>query len=345
MKKLVLKSNLKGVFDMRSRIVKLNREIYFHSYAATGGYEEMRGPLGKFFDHCDETNKFQQKTWEMAEGEMARLALNIALDKGDISHEEVDFAVAGDLQNQCVATSLGLSSFSIPYLGVYGACSTCTESLLIASALLQSENFFIAAAVTSSHNSAAERQFRSPLEYGGQRTGTAQWTATAAGAFILSKEGAGAAITEFMIGKMVSGETTDASNMGGAMAFAAANTIIDYYRLGDNNFDAIITGDLGKVGSAILRDILDKEDKSLAKKHIDCGLLLYDDKIQDAHSGASGCGTSASVLASYFLPKIQSGEIKNALFISTGALMSPSSVLQKNSIYGIAPLIKISHKP
>jgi stage V sporulation protein AD len=330
---------------MKNRIVKLNREIYFHSYAATGGFEEMRGPLGKLFDHCDETNKFQQKTWEMAEGEMARLALNIALDKGNISHEDVDFVVAGDLQNQCVATSIGLSSFSIPYLGVYGACSTCTESLLISSAILQSDNLSMAAAVTSSHNSAAERQFRSPLEYGGQRTGTAQWTATAAGAFILSKEGSGAAITEFMIGKMVSGETTDASNMGGAMAFAAANTIIDYYRLGDKSFDVIITGDLGKVGSNILRDILDKEDPSLAKEHIDCGLLLYDDTIQDAHSGASGCGTSASVLATYFLPKIKSGEIKSALLISTGALMNPSSVLQKNPIYGIAPLIKICHKP
>lgn len=330
---------------MKRRIVKLDREIYFHSYAAVGGYEELRGPLGEKFDHCDESNKFQQKTWEMAEGEMARLALNIALEKGKLSHEDVDFAVAGDLQNQCVATSIGLSSFSIPYLGIYGACSTCTEALLIGSALLQSDSFSIGAAITSSHNSAAERQFRSPLEYGGQRTGSAQWTATAAGAFILSKEGSGAAITEFMIGKTVSGETTDGSNMGGAMAFAAADTIIDYYRQSDKNFDMIITGDLGKIGSDILREILQKEDPSLPKMHTDCGLLLYDNTIQDAHSGASGCGTSASVLAAHFLPKIKSGEIKSALFLSTGALMSPSSILQKNPIYGIAPLIKIQHKP
>ena len=330
---------------MKRRIVKLDREIYFHSYAAVGGYEELRGPLGEKFDHCDESNKFQQKTWEMAEGEMARLALNIALEKGNLSHEDVDFAVAGDLQNQCVATSIGLSSFSIPYLGIYGACSTCTEALLIGSALLQSDSFSIGAAITSSHNSAAERQFRSPLEYGGQRTGSAQWTATAAGAFILSKEGSGAAITEFMIGKTVNGETTDGSNMGGAMAFAAADTIIDYYRQSDKNFDMIITGDLGKIGSDILREILQKEDPNLPKMHTDCGLLLYDNTIQDAHSGASGCGTSASVLAAHFLPKIKSGEIKSALFLSTGALMSPSSILQKNPIYGIAPLIKIQHKP
>lgn len=330
---------------MKRRIVKLDREIYFHSYAAVGGYEELRGPLGEKFDHCDESNKFQQKTWEMAEGEMARLALNIALEKGKLSHEDVDFAVAGDLQNQCVATSIGLSSFSIPYLGIYGACSTCTEALLIGSALLQSDSFSIGAAITSSHNSAAERQFRSPLEYGGQRTGSAQWTATAAGAFILSKEGSGAAITEFMIGKTVSGETTDGSNMGGAMAFAAADTIIDYYRQSDKNFDMIITGDLGKIGSDILREILQKEDPSLPKMHTDCGLLLYDNTIQDTHSGASGCGTSASVLAAHFLPKIKSGELKSVLFLSTGALMSPSSILQKNPIYGIAPLIKIQHKP
>lgn len=330
---------------MNRRIVKLDREIYFHSYAAVGGYEERRGPLGEKFDHCDESNKFQQKTWEMAEGEMARLALNIALEKGNLSHEDVDFAVAGDLQNQCVATSIGLSSFAIPYLGIYGACSTCTEALLISSALLQSNSFSLAAAVTSSHNSAAERQFRSPLEYGGQRTGSAQWTATAAGAFILSKEGSGAAITKFMIGKTVSGETTDGSNMGGAMAFAAADTIIDYYRQGNKDFDVIITGDLGKIGSDILREILQKEDPSLPKMHTDCGLLLYDSTIQDTHSGASGCGTSASVLAVHFLPKIKSGEIKSALFLSTGALMNPSSILQKNPIYGIAPLIKIQHKP
>lgn len=325
------------------RIIKLQKEIFFHSFAAVGGYEELRGPLGEAFDYCDESNKFRQKTWEMAEAEMARLALNFALTKGNVDHKNVDFLIGGDLQNQCVATSIGLSSFSIPYLGIYGACSTCTEGLLIASMLLQAEDFSLGAAVTSSHNSAAERQFRSPLEYGGQRTTTAQWTATAAGAFILSKEKSKAAITEVMIGKMVSGETTDGSNMGGAMAFAAADTIIDYSRNSDGDFDLIVTGDLGKVGSDILKDILGKEDPTLAEKHVDCGLLIYDPKTQDAHSGASGCGTSASVLASHFLPKIQRGEIKSMLLLSTGALMNPSSVLQKNPIFGIAPLIKIQH--
>jgi stage V sporulation protein AD len=333
---------------MRKRIINLKNKIYFHSYGAVGGYEERRGPLGELFDFCDESDKFGQKTWELAEGEMSRLSLNFALSKGHISHEEVDFLIAGDLQNQCVASSIGLSSFSVPFLGVYGACSTCTESLLIASLMLQSEDLKIGAAVTSSHNSAAERQFRTPIEYGGQRTKTAQWTATAAGSFILKKEPSAVMINEVMVGKIISGETTDGSNMGGAMAFSAADTIISYFNESGaeaRDFDLIVTGDLGKVGSSILRDILAREKKGLERLHTDCGLLLYDDKKQDVHSGASGCGTSASVLATYFLPRLESGKLKNILFLSTGALMSPSSLLQGKSIFGIAPLIKLSHNP
>ena len=374
---------------MKNRIIKLKDEIYFHSFAAVGGYEESRGPLGKRFDFCDESDKFGQNTWELAEGEMGRISLNIALNKEKISHKDVDFLIAGDLQNQCVASSVGLSSFGIPYLGVYGACSTCTEALLLSSALLQEESYKIGAVVTSSHNSAAERQFRTPLEYGGQRTGTAQWTATAAGAFILSREKpsedeklkkqekqekkglkneqnktelngkkstdekvkkstfAHPAIEEYMIGKIISGETTDATNMGAAMSFAAADSIISYFResgYSPTNFDFIFTGDLGEVGSKVLHEILEKENPLLARKHQDCGLLLYDKSIQDVHSGASGCGTSASVLATYILPEMEKKNISKILFLSTGALMSPSSVLQKQPIYGIAPLIKISAK-
>ncbi len=359
------------------RIIKLEKDVYFRSRAAVGGYEEMRGRIGKSFDFCDESDKFGQNTWELAEGEMARVGLNIAMNKAKIAQNDLDFLVAGDLQNQCVATSVGLSSFGIPYLGIYGACSTCTEALLITSLLLQNPGYKMGAVVTSSHNCAAERQFRTPLEYGGQRTGTAQWTATAAGAFILQRdekpknlfptasdypnnttpEGTSteekiqkkgrAVISEVMIGKIVNGETTDASNMGGAMAFSAADTILSYFKESGasvSDIDLIITGDLGLTGSKILREILEKENPLLAKKHEDCGLILYDEKLQDVHSGASGCGTSASVLAAHFLPKIENGNIKNVLFLSTGALMSPSSVLQKQSIYGIAPLIKISHK-
>ena len=325
------------------RIVRLKKAVHFASWSAVGGYEERRGPLGDKFDFCDESDKFGQKTWEIAEGEMGRVALNIALSKINISHSDVELLIAGDLQNQCVASSAGLHSFGIPFIGVYGACSTCTESLLtLASFINSSENMTIGAAVTTSHNSAAERQFRTPLEYGGQRAKTAQWTATAGGAFVL-KQGEGEVnLTEYMVGKILDGSISDGSNMGGAMSFAAADTIISYFNETDrriSDFDYIVTGDLGRVGSDILRELLSKEIPGAEGLHTDCGLMLYDMKKQDAHSGASGCGTSASVLACHFLPLLKEGKIRRILFLSTGALMSPSSLLQGENIYGIAPLI------
>ena len=328
----------------KKRITKINN-ISFLSYAAVGGYEERRGPLGDKFDFCDTSDKFGQETFEIAEGEMGRVALNTALTKAGISHEDLDLLVAGDLQNQCVASSVGLHSFAIPFIGVYGACSTCTESLMTLSAFMSaSDNINLGAAVTTSHNSAAERQFRTPLEYGGQRAKSAQWTSTAGGAFILGKNTGGPRITEFMAGKIVDGSIKDASNMGGAMVFSAFDTIYSYFEESGENpkaFDYIVTGDLGRVGSDILKELLLKEIPGAERIHTDCGLLLYDLAKQDAHSGASGCGTSASVLASYFLPHLKEKRIDRILLLSTGALMSPQSVLQGENIFGIAPLIRI----
>ena len=334
------------------RIKKFVTPPRFISYSAVGGYEEKHGPLGKYFDFCDESDSFGQKTWEMSEGEMGRCALNIALSKSNLSHDRLDLLVAGDLQNQCVASSVGLDSFGVPFLGIYGACSTCTEALLILSSMIDEGVATTGACVTTSHNAAAERQFRTPVEYGGQRSPSAQWTATAAGAFILtsdeklidSADCSNVEISEIMVGKIVDGATSDASNMGGAMAFAAAESIIDFFKeseLSVRDFDHIVTGDLGKVGTDILRDILDEKLPSASVRHLDCGLLIYDMKTKDAHSGASGCGTSASVLASHFLPMLETGDLHNVLFLSTGALMSPSSILQGNSIKGIAPAIHL----
>ena len=168
------------------KITYLKEPIFIEAYSAVGGYEEKRGPLGDKFDFCDPSDQFGQKTWEIAEGEMGRIALNTALAKANLSHEKIDLLVAGDLQNQCVAPSTGLHSFGIPFIGVYGACSTCTESLMMLAAFMSSSvNIELGAAVTTSHNAAAERQFRTPIEYGGQRSETAQWTATAGGAFLL----------------------------------------------------------------------------------------------------------------------------------------------------------------
>lgn len=330
------------------RVRRLSHPPKFVSWAAVGGYEESRGPLGEKLDFVDKTDTFGQKTWELSEGEMGRCAINIALTKAGLSHDKLELLVAGDLQNQCVASALGAGSFGTPFLGVYGACSTCTESLLILSVMLSEGCASLGAAATTSHNSAAERQFRTPVEYGAQRTPSAQWTATAGGAFILSSEEGCASssgsveITEVAVGKIVDGATADGSNMGGAMAFAAADTILTYFEETGNDpaaFDHIVTGDLGRVGSDILRHILGEKLPKAVSRHTDCGLLLYDESKQDVHSGASGCGTSASVLASHFLPLLASGELSDILFLSTGALMSPTSVLQGKNISAVAPLI------
>ena len=327
------------------RITRLKTPIHFKSWAAVGGYEERRGPLGEKFDFCDISDKFGQKTWELAEAEMGRVALNTSLSKVSLSHSDVELLIAGDLQNQCVASSTGLSSFGIPFLGVYGACSTCTESIMTLSSFIDSsEDMQIGAALTTSHNAAAERQFRTPIEYGGQRSPTAQWTSTAAGAFILARGYGDVMITEYMPGRIVDGSTSDGANMGGAMAFAAFDSISAYFKESGEDirsFDYIVTGDLGKVGSNILKELLSKELPGAEGLHTDCGLLLYDFQNQDAHSGASGCGTSASVLASHFLPLLKENKIHKILFLSTGALMSPSSLLQGENIYGIAPLIRL----
>jgi stage V sporulation protein AD len=326
------------------RIIRFENDVSFLGYAAVGGKEERRGPLGDYFDFCDTTDRFGMQTWEAAEAEMGRMTLSLAMKKTHKKSEDIDALLAGDLENQCVASSFGLYSFGIPYIGLYSACSTATEALLLLSNLISSGFIKTGAAVTTSHNSAAERQFRTPIEYGGQRSPTSQWTATAGGAFILGSGGK-VKIKEGVIGKIVDGLTNDATNMGAAMARSAFDTIYTYFSLSGENpssFDKIITGDLGKYGSLILEELLIEELPEAAKIHVDCGNLLYDDKIQDVHAGASGCGCSASVLSSFFLPEMQKGNLKNVLFLSTGALMSPSSVLQGQNILGISPLLRFS---
>ena len=252
--------------NKQKRIVRLSSSLNIISHAAVGGREERRGPLGDKFDFCDVSDTFGMDTWEMAEGEMGRVALNTALTKANLSHTDLGLLVAGDLQNQCVGTSLGLNSFGIPFLGVYGACSTCTESLLVLSSVMENApHIAYGAAVTTSHNSAAERQFRTPIEYGGQRSPSAQWTSTAGGAFILGRDNTHPCITEFMVGKMVDGGTMDGSNMGGAMSFAAAETILSYFEESGestSDIDYIVTGDLGKPFSEA-----EKEEDAFGKAH------------------------------------------------------------------------------
>ncbi len=316
------------------------------AYAAVGGKKEGEGPLARDFDLLCDDSSFGEQTWEKAESRLQKDAVNKALEKARLSSGDIDLIFAGDLLNQCVGSTYGLRDLEIPFLGLYGACSTMAESLAVASLFVDNGLAERAVAVTSSHFCSAERQFRFPLEYGGQRPPTAQWTATASGAVIVGAAAQAPFIREVSIGKITDLGITDANNMGAAMAPAAASTIETFLRdtgTGPEDYDLILTGDLGKVGKALLLDLLKRQGIDLSRNHDDCGLMLYDEE-QDVHAGGSGCGCSASVLCGYVLPRIASGVYKDVLFAATGALMSPTSVQQGESIPGIAHLVHLSHK-
>ncbi len=316
------------------------------AYAAVGGKKEGEGPLARDFDILCDDASFGEQTWEKAESRLQKEAVKKALEKARLSGGDIDLIFAGDLLNQCVGSTYGLRELEIPFLGLYGACSTMAESLAVASLFVDNGLAERAAAVTSSHFCSAERQFRFPLEYGGQRPPTAQWTATAAGAVIVGPARRPPFVREVTIGKITDLGITDANNMGAAMAPAAASTIETFFRdtgTVPREYDRILTGDLGRVGTALLLDLLKRQGIDLSQNHDDCGLMLYDEE-QDVHAGGSGCGCSASVLCGHVLPRIASGVYKDVLFVATGALMSPTSVQQGESIPGIAHLVHLSHK-
>ena len=317
------------------------------SSATVVGKMEKEGPLGERFDLHDPDAKFGQKTWETAEGEMQRRAFGLALSRLEKSDTDVGALFAGDLQNQCVGSAYGLVGFDIPYFGLYGACSTCAEGLLLASLAVTSGAFPLCAAVTSSHFCAAERQYRSPLEYGSQRPPTAQWTVTGAGAFLVGTESdypECVKIVGGMPGKAQDFGVNDANNMGAAMAPAAADTIKRYFsatHTSPSDYDRIITGDLGFEGGDILCELLHAEEIEISERYDDCGKIIYDRKAQDVHGGGSGCGCSATVLSAYILPKLQQGEWNRILFLATGAMMSPDSIKQGENILAVAHLLEL----
>lgn len=315
------------------------------SAASVVGGKEAEGPLGKYFDICEEDSHFGEDSWEKAESRLHKTAVQTALKKAKIDASEVNFMFAGDLINQCTGTTYGIRDFNIPFLGIYGACSTMAEGLLLSAMMVNSGYAKYSLNSTSSHFSTAEKQFRFPLSYGGQRTPSAQWTCTASGAVILSAEKSSPYVLGGTVGTITDFGITDANNMGAAMAPAAADTITKHLEATGtypSDYDAIVTGDLGIVGSDILCDILLKEGTDIRNVHKDCGVMIFDGDQQDTHSGGSGCGCSASVLCGYFINKIKSGEIKNILFAATGALMSPMMVQQGESIPSISHLIHIS---
>lgn len=325
----------------------LHPRVAILAAATVVGAKEHMGPLGEHFDFFSMSDRFGQSTWEKAESEMQRMALSAVLSKAGVDGGQVDMLFAGDLLNQCVGSSYGLLSYDIPYFGLYGACSTSAEGLILASAMIGGGHAGLAAVVTSSHNAAAERQFRTPLEYGGQRPPTGQWTVTGAGAFLLGAvtEGTGralATVSHALPGIVVDMGITDANQMGAAMAPAAISTLTRYFQESGTlpqDYDLIVTGDLGWEGSRILCDLMDAEGYDISSVHNDCGKMIFSHNTQDTHCGGSGCGCAAVVLGGYLLPLLERGALGRILFMATGAMMSPDSIKQGQSIPGVAHLV------
>ncbi len=327
------------------RTIALEHPPSVISFANIGGKMEGEGPLREYFDELSEDSFFGEKTWEKAESIMQRKVLARALEQARLKPQDLDYIFAGDLLNQCIGSSFGLRDFGVPFYGLYGACSTMGESLSLAAMLIDGGFAAKAAAMTSSHFCTAERQYRMPVPYGNQRTPTAQWTATAAGCTILADDGPGPYITHITCGKIVDKGIADANNMGAAMAPAAYDSLAAFFRDTETkpqDYDLVITGDLGELGHAIVRDFFSKDGIKLGKNVQDCGLLIYDRERQDMHAGGSGCGCSASVLNGYLLTEMRRGKWKKIVFAPTGALLSPTSSFQGESIPSICHVLCIS---
>lgn len=316
-------------------------------FGSVAGKLESEGPLGKAFDKIIYDNYNGLDTYEQAESRFQSEAVTQALTKAKIKAEDVDCIFAGDLLNQCTGSSFGLIDFGIPYLGQYGACSTMAQGLIMASVFVESGAADAAMCVTSSHFCSAERQYRFPLEYGGVRTPTAQWTVTGAGSCVLQKTKKGPCVARATIGKIVDLQIKDANNMGAAMAPAAAQTLKNYFddtNTAPRDYDLIITGDLGEVGSKSLYDLLLLDNIDIRNRHNDCGLMIFDREKQDVHAGGSGCGCAASVFCSKILGDLNLGRYSNILFMATGALMSPTTCGQGASIPSIAHLVNVKNR-
>ena len=330
--------------------VRLERPVYILNSASVVGTKEGQGPLGLLFDKVGRDDMFGCKTWEEAESTLQKEAVGLALEKAGLRPEDISYIFAGDLLGQAMATSFGISSYQIPLLGVYGACSTCGESLALGAMSIAGGFADKVACVTSSHFASAEKEFRFPLDYGSQRPLSATWTVTGSGAFVLSDEPEGggrkarARISAMTVGKVVDYGLKDSMNMGACMAPAAASTLEQHFTdfAGQpEEYDKIITGDLGKVGQRVLIDLLRKQGYDISEQHMDCGLEIYDAASQDTHAGGSGCGCSAVTLSAYILKQLEEGNWKKVLFMPTGALLSKTSFNEGMSVPGIAHALVI----
>ena len=311
--------------------------------AAVGGKREGEGPLKDCFDRVSADSYFGEESWERAESHMIRECFDLACNKAGLAAAP-DYIIAGDLLNQCMSSAFAMKDSGAPYFGVYGACSTMAESLTLAAMLVDGGYAETACAVTGSHFCTAERQYRYPLEYGGQRTPTSQWTVTGAGAAITGALGRGPYISHVTTGRIVDAGINDANNMGAAMAPAAYDTLCEHFAdtgRAPEYYDAIFTGDLGALGHDIVQDMFAADGVKLGARYMDCGVLIYDLRTQDVHAGGSGCGCCASVLCGHILPAMRKGIWKRVLVAATGALMSPTSAQQGASIPGICHAVAI----
>ena len=315
------------------------------AWASVAGKKEAEGPLGHSFDITSQDAYFGQRSWELGEKQMQHLALEKLLEKAGIEKEQLDVIFSGDLLNQCIGSSFTLRNTGIPHIGLYGACSTMAESLMLSAMTVGGGFFEHAVAMTSSHFAGSERQYRFPLGYGGQRTPTAQWTVTGAGAVLVSSQGKGPKIESCTVGTVLDLGIKDANNMGAAMAPAALATIRAHFsdlNAKAEDFDRIITGDLGQLGKEALLALARKEGISLGGRLDDCGTMIFDRQTQDVHSGGSGCGCSAVTLCGSLLEDIRKGKLKKILFCGTGALLSPTYTQQGLPIPGVCHAICIT---
>ena len=329
-----------------STITFKNPPSILSSFSVVGD-KEGKGPLAQYFDLITDDALFGEKSWEKAESKFLKTAIGGVMKKSNFQPEDVDFIFAGDLLNQCSSSHFAGRDFSVPFFGIFGACSTMAEGLCLGAMTVDggfAENVICA---TSSHFCAAEKQFRFPLEYGGQRPPTAQWTVTGGAAAIVTKSDKMPFITHITPGKIVDMGITDANNMGAAMAPAAADTIALHFKdlnLSPSDYDLIVTGDLGVVGSAALKELLYEKGYDISENHADCGCMIFDFKNQDVHSGGSGCCCGGATLCSKLLYQVKEGIYSKILFIATGALMNTSTCLQGESIPCIAHAVAISRE-
>lgn len=324
--------------------VQLSNPPSIKATACIVGPMEGEGNLKKCFDYIIPDELWGEDSWEKAESKLVRETYAKLLQKGSISSDKIDYVLAGDLLNQCIAANYGLRETEVPFFGLYGACSTMAESMSLGSMLVCGGFADNIVCMTSSHFCSAERQFRFPLELGSQRAPTSQWTVTGSGAVLLTSEQTGPYITHVTTGKIVDMGINDANNMGAAMAPAAADTILAHFAdtgLVSDYYDLILTGDLGKVGKNICLDLLKMNGLDIENRFNDCGVMIFDMNKQDIHCGGSGCGCSATVLAGHVYKELMKGNLKKVLFVATGALMSPISTQQKETIPGIAHAVSI----